>query len=908
MARSRHERERLCCARGVSRLPPPPAEPTPQEPPSFPVLAVIAPLGGAVLIGAITGSPYVLVFAVLSPVIAVASMLDARRTARRRAREGAAQFEEDCRAYARLIEEAQRAERAERDALTPARPTEALPLESGPVRIGVARTPSDRAPEGALAHAPGSRPGAHARQREQLLARASWHPALPVLAPRGEIALRGRGPAARAMVARLRLEPGVTVLAALEDEGDSRGDDRGDSREGSEAAVSTRVPPCDVEIEVHAASSMTVRIAGKAPVPAQPEFWSVPERERRRRALEAQSARLPDHVPWSSLTPAGESSSGIPIGYSQSGQCEIDPLAHGPHTLIGGTTGSGKSEFLRTLVLGWAHRSSPAQLSLLFVDFKGGASFPDLAELPHALEVITDLDESTAVRAITSLRAEVQRRERWLRDRGARDVRDPAATLGRLVIVIDEYAALLAALPDLHSTIIDLSARGRSLGIHLVLCTQHPGSAVRDAIAANCAIRVSFRIADSADAGMLGAGFAHRLRSLPPGRALVTDAEGTREVQSALITPDDVAAVRDRWSDSPSAPRLWQPPLPITVTPVDVACESADGENDDDVAWAFGVADRTEQLRRTRAVWVPGRDGALAVVGAPGSGRTGALAAIAQAARESGSRLATLSAEWVEAEATLVALRDRPPDRTLLLADNLDEVLRRCGDERAELLRLWDDVASALRRRGGAVVASLSPGAMQQSLTAGRFTSTLELGVAGGAPASPYSATVTSEPRVPPGRACWRGAAVQIMTASALPAPQPPSVPVISLPGPRPLVVIARRPRWVGERLRHAHPSVTVQLATAATGSDGVVSLEPRIILDDVEGWTTRWSELQELRRACSVILVEVAQAELRSLLGLRERPPSLRADGGEVWLLQPEEPLVRARWRELADPAESEP
>jgi len=874
----------------VSRLPPPPTEPSPQEGPPFPLLAALAPLAGAVLIGAITGSPYVLVFAALSPVIAVASMLDGRRTARRRAREGAARFEEECGAYTRLIEEAHRAERAQRDALAPARPTEAAPLESGSVRVGVARAPSDRAPEGGLVHVAGSRSGAHARQREALLARASWHPALPVLVPRGAIAVRGGGPAARAMVARLRLEPGVTVLNVLDDH---------PADAGGDAAARALRP--DVELEVHTASTMTVRIAGQAPIPARPEFWSAPERERRRRAIEAQSARLPDHVPWSSLEPAGESSSGIPIGCAEAGQSVIDPIGQGPHILIGGTTGSGKSEFLRTLVLGWAHRASPAELSLLFVDFKGGASFPDLAELPHALDVITDLDESTAVRAITSLRAEIQRRERWLRDRGARDIRDPGASLGRLVIIIDEYAALLAALPELHATIIDLSARGRSLGIHLVLCTQHPGSAVRDAIAANCAIRVSFRIADNADAGMLGAGLAHRLRALPPGRALVTDAEGTRELQSALIAPEDVEVVRERWRNSPDAARLWQPPLPTVVTPHDVTRESADDAVE--MGWAFGVADQPERLRRTRAVWLPERDGALAVVGAPGSGRTGALAAIAHAAHESGSALETLSADWVDAEATLLALRDRTPDRTLLLADDLDEVLRRCGDERAELLRLWDDVASALRRRGGAVVASLASGAQQQGLTAGRFPSTLELGTA--TSSSPSRVSPVAERRAPPGRARWRGAEVQIMTAPPLPAPQPPPVPDVTAPGPRPCVVIARRPRWVGERLGRAHPALVLQSAEEAASLGSAVSLEPRVILDDVEGWTTRWSALHELRRTCDIILAEVGPSELRSLLGLRERPPSLHAHGGEVWLLQPEASIVRARWHELADEAE---
>ena len=875
----------------MTRLPPPPAEPTPAEAPPFPLLAVIAPLGGAILIGVITGSPYVLVFAALSPVIAVASMLDGRRSARRRARAGAARFEEECRAYARLIDEAHRAERAERDALTPARPTEVAPPESGSVRVGVARMPSDRAPESGSVQGHGSQPGAHAQRRQALLARASWHPALPVLVPRGAIAVRGEGPAAHAMVERLRLEPGVTVLDALAERADDAGGD----------AVA-RTPRPDVELEVHAASSMTVRMPGQAPVLARPEFWSAPERERRRRAIEELSARLPDHVAWSSLEPAREPSSGIPIGCSDAGQCVIDPLAQGPHILVGGTTGSGKSEFLRTLVLSWAHRASPAELALLFVDFKGGASFPDLAELPHALEVITDLDETTAVRAITSLRAEVQRRERWLRDRGARDVRDPGASLGRLVIVIDEYAALLAALPELHSTIVDLSARGRSLGIHLVLCTQHPGSAVRDAIAANCAIRVSFRIADNADAGMLGAGLAPRLRALPPGRALLTDAEGMRELQTALIAPDDIQAVREQWRESPAAMRLWQPPLPTVVTPRDVARESADDPAD--AGWAFGIADRPDQLRRTRAVWWPERDGALAVLGAPGSGRTSALAAIAEAAHDGGSALIALPADWVDAEATLLALRDRTPDRALLLADDLDDLLRRCGDERAELLRLWDDVASALRRRGGAVAAAMAAGGVQQSLTSGRFASALELGLASSSSTAHSSLGAVSERRAPPGRARWRGAAVQIMTAPPLPVPQPPPVPDIAVTGSRPCVVIAQRPRWVAARLGRAHPDLVLLSAEEATVPTSAVSLEPQAFLDDVEGWTTRWSALQELRRTCPVILAGVGPPELRALLGLRERPPSLHAHRGEVWLLQPEAPLVRARWSALVDDA----
>ena len=118
----------------------------------------------------------------------------------------------------------------------------------------------------------------------------------------------------------------------------------------------------------------------------------------------------------------------------------------GPHALIAGTTGAGKSELLRTLVVGLAARCSPDHLAFVLVDYKGGATFDACADLPHTVGVVTDLDEHLAARALTSLDAELRRREHVLRAVGAVDLTasgapDPTRdALPRLVVVVDEFA------------------------------------------------------------------------------------------------------------------------------------------------------------------------------------------------------------------------------------------------------------------------------------------------------------------------------------------------------------------------------------------------------------------------------------------------------------------------------------
>src|SRR5690606_33294925 len=120
---------------------------------------------------------------------------------------------------------------------------------------------------------------------------------------------------------------------------------------------------------------------------------------------------------------------------------EVDLAVEGPHALVAGTTGAGKSELLTTWVLGLALAHPPADLHVLLVDYKGGATFGALTGLPHVLGVLTDLDPGATSRALASLRAELARRERLLAAAGVRSLAEhtPGGRPPRLLIVVDEF-------------------------------------------------------------------------------------------------------------------------------------------------------------------------------------------------------------------------------------------------------------------------------------------------------------------------------------------------------------------------------------------------------------------------------------------------------------------------------------
>ncbi|HET8987482.1 MAG TPA: FtsK/SpoIIIE domain-containing protein, partial [Humibacillus sp.] len=197
------------------------------------------------------------------------------------------------------------------------------------------------------------------------------------------------------------------------------------------------------------------------------------------------------------------------LGLTAAGPHEIDLARDGPHALIGGTTGSGKSELLQALVAGLAATHRPDDVGFVLIDYKGGAAFRDCARLPHTLGLVTDLDEHLTARALASLTAELRRRERLLAEAGAKDLEayrhlmtEPGSDrprLARLVIVVDEFKRLADELADFVNGLVRIAATGRSLGVHLVLATQRPAGIITGDMRANVSLRICLRVRDRAD-------------------------------------------------------------------------------------------------------------------------------------------------------------------------------------------------------------------------------------------------------------------------------------------------------------------------------------------------------------------------------------------------------------------------
>ncbi|HUR04148.1 MAG TPA: FtsK/SpoIIIE domain-containing protein, partial [Nonomuraea sp.] len=160
----------------------------------------------------------------------------------------------------------------------------------------------------------------------------------------------------------------------------------------------------------------------------------------------------------------GHGSTKAVIGIGPDGPFSVDLRVDGPHGLIAGTTGAGKSELLQTLICSLAVANRPDQLTFVLVDYKGGAAFKECVRLPHTVGMVSDLDGHLTQRALDSLAAEIRRRERLLLAAGAKDIDDyTGEPLPRLVLIIDEFAALVAELPDFVNGLVDIARRGRSL-------------------------------------------------------------------------------------------------------------------------------------------------------------------------------------------------------------------------------------------------------------------------------------------------------------------------------------------------------------------------------------------------------------------------------------------------------------
>lgn len=238
------------------------------------------------------------------------------------------------------------------------------------------------------------------------------------------------------------------------------------------------------------------------------------------------------------------------IGRGADGEVGIDLFADGPHALVAGTTGSGKSLLLQTWLLSMALALPPRRLRFVLVDFKGGATFAPLQDLPHTDSVLDDFDSGLAFRALVSIRAEITRRERMLADHGCADIEELTDPPPRLVVVIDEFHALMATHPRAADLLEHLTALGRSLGVHLILATQRPLGVVTGQMKANINIRVCLRVRDETDSfDVIGTEAAALLPADKPGAACIDDGMSVSSFRVAVPFGTDSrteAALRPR--------------------------------------------------------------------------------------------------------------------------------------------------------------------------------------------------------------------------------------------------------------------------------------------------------------------------------------------------------------------------
>lgn len=218
-----------------------------------------------------------------------------------------------------------------------------------------------------------------------------------------------------------------------------------------------------------------------------------------------------------------------PIGVTKSGLVYLDlhDKAHGPHGLVAGTTGSGKSELLQTYILSIATLYHPYEVSFVIIDFKGGGMVNQFKNLPHLLGAITNIDGKEIDRSLKSIKAELQKRQRLFSeaevnhiDKYIKKYKSGAVStpIPHLVLIVDEFAELKSEQPDFMKELISAARIGRSLGVHLILATQKPRGQVDDQIWSNSRFKLCLKVQDQDDSNeVLKSPLAAEIKE--PGRA-----------------------------------------------------------------------------------------------------------------------------------------------------------------------------------------------------------------------------------------------------------------------------------------------------------------------------------------------------------------------------------------------------
>lgn len=890
----------------------PPPIPAPRRPP-LPLLAAAVPVVAGVMLWLLSGSVFALCFAILGPLMIAASLADGARTRRRELRRSRMQESEGWR---RAEEELERAHREERERIRHRHPDAASCATRPPLRsahgidqstelvVGRGSIPSSIRTSGGE--------GEQARsfqERTRVLTDAPVAVALGaglcVRAPEPIAAAAVRalviqlclrfGPAHLALtgadLGRLGLGDlphagaaprGVFTLAVVGSAGSESGG-REDARvwmiapdddvpEGvvtlldcvEPARATLRTPQGVAEVGIECLSLAQAQTIAKECADRAVAVDLIPD------AVALHELRQPPKAPGLSAA----------IGRGERGHVVLDIVEDGPHAIVTGTTGTGKSELLISWVCAIAATYGPDEVIFVLADFKGGTAFEPLRELPQVVAVVTDLDEEGARRGVSSLTAELRRREGALAAAGARDV--GGVDLPRLVVVVDEFAALVHEHPDLAAVFNDVAARGRALGMHLILGTQRAGGVIREALAANCPLRVSLRVSDSADSRqVIGTDAAAEL----PGGAASRGLGLARRPQDdepvllrvALTNAADLRAIGMRWADAATPASPWLPTLPAMLP----LSELRAGARRSAGAVVLGRADDPDRQRQPREVLRPGVDRGLAILGGPGAGKSAALRMLAAQYPAALRIPRDLETAW-DLSAALVA--QPSTSAALLLCDDIDLLFSEFPTEYAQqMVQLWERLLRTGGPRTVVVTAARWTGAVSRLLEALparallRMTSRVEHVAAGGEPS-------TFRPDRPAGRARIGDREVQLawipedqdISVHTDPAVmQDPWMPSAPCTG----IVSSGAGAAVGP-LRDAYPTHDVVLASQAPQP----SHRPSIVLGDAESWQRQWALWQRVRTDGEVLVRAECASDLRQLAGIRELPPYARLHGGRAW------------------------
>lgn len=404
--------------------------------------------------------------------------------------------------------------------------------------------------------------------------------------------------------------------------------------------------------------------------------------------FELYGVRKPEELPIDQLwkTNAVHKSMAVPLGVRAKDDIvylNLHEKAHGPHGLVAGTTGSGKSEILQSYILSLAVNFHPYEVGFLLIDYKGGGMANLFQNLPHLLGTITNLDGSESLRALASIKSELARRQRVFNDAGVNSINqytkrfkagEVTLPLPHLLLISDEFAELKKEQPDFMSELVSTARIGRSLGVHLILATQKPSGVVDDQIWSNSKFKLALKVQDESDSKEVlktpdaaritqpgraylqvgnnevyelfqsawsGAEYTEKrakqsfdgriylLNDLGQGQLLNQDLSVFDQVEESKLTQLDVAVdqIKKCYDAQQVQPveKPWLPPLAgqIVAPHIEHAeVQDAAQFGEYDLAASLGVIDIPEEQKQVDYVHDFIRDGNFAIFGASGFGKS----------------------------------------------------------------------------------------------------------------------------------------------------------------------------------------------------------------------------------------------------------------------------------------------